>query len=701
MEQRSSFTRYGLLAWLAMHGCFGHAAEFPLSTPATAAARALDVETALRLTSEGEALFREDREPRGGYAYCSQAVAFSERGEFRQAIRAASKALFLGVRDRNEDLVAQAKRDIALAYSYAGRLDLAERYAQEALGHSAHPRNRPNIQSWGYKILGDVAQRRGEHAKALEFYQRSVREADNVLRFYSRVSTAVAFASAGDTGKAKETLADAERYIDVLARAPQGRGTLQRARAEIAIAEKDYAHALKLFRSALDALGARDTEYERFQAQDGLARVYLASGDRKQALQAYLEAVNTSQQVRSAFRSDEVKTALFGEMQGAFDSAVDLLMQAGQAERAFEVSEQGRARALLDLVRNRATAASDADLSASTAPLAAISSRLADGEAVVAYHVLPERTYAWVVRKSGLSAVTIGIRRADLARSINAFRESVLVRRTNAAGTSAQLYDSVVKPLALQDIKALTIIPHDLLHYVPFQALRSENGYLIQDAEIAYAPSGATLLALTQRSRPKNGRLFGVANPDLNDATRALPGAERELKKIQVTFQAADTYFGKDATKRRLIDGSANAAVVHIAAHASVDRVDPLYSSIYLAGPGQSGVLEAHEVFGLNLKNAALVTLSACETALGRVSRGDEIWGFTRSFLSAGASSVLVSLWPVSDESTERLMTTFYEGLAKGSSRAALRRAQLALLDDPEFSHPFFWAPFNMLGDWR
>jgi CHAT domain-containing protein len=112
--------------------------------------------------------------------------------------------------------------------------------------------------------------------------------------------------------------------------------------------------------------------------------------------------------------------------------------------------------------------------------------------------------------------------------------------------------------------------------------------------------------------------------------------------------------------------------------------------------------VEAREVYSMKLDTVSLVALSACETGLGKVSRGDEIWGFTRSFLSAGAPSLMVSLWPVADESTEKLMKRFYAEMTKGiDRRRALQAAQLDVMRDPRFSAPYFWAAFNLVGDWR
>lgn len=143
--------------------------------------------------------------------------------------------------------------------------------------------------------------------------------------------------------------------------------------------------------------------------------------------------------------------------------------------------------------------------------------------------------------------------------------------------------------------------------------------------------------------------------------------------------------------------------MLHVAAHAEVDEVDPLYSRILLANEnGRNNFLEAHEILDMRMPDTALVTLSACESGLGRIDRGDEVLGFTRSFLSAGSSSLIASLWPVSDDATAVLMSTLYGSLAQGREvQQALQAGQLAVLKDPKMAHPFFWAPFNLIGNWR
>ena len=176
-----------------------------------------------------------------------------------------------------------------------------------------------------------------------------------------------------------------------------------------------------------------------------------------------------------------------------------------------------------------------------------------------------------------------------------------------------------------------------------------------------------------------------------------------EVAEVAGLFSDKQVYIQRDATKPTFKQKANQSAVLHVAAHAEVDEVDPLFSRILLASDGQErGLLEAREVYGLNLADVSLVTLSACESGLGKVSDGDEIVGFTRSFLSAGVSSLVASLWPVADESTEALMSKMYGSMGQGADLMdAMRQAQLEVQKRRKFAHPFFWAPFNVIGNGR
>jgi CHAT domain-containing protein len=199
--------------------------------------------------------------------------------------------------------------------------------------------------------------------------------------------------------------------------------------------------------------------------------------------------------------------------------------------------------------------------------------------------------------------------------------------------------------------------------------------------------------------------LVAFGTPTISTAY-ALPGAEAEVRGIAPLFARNEVFLQGNATRVSFRENAAAGRVLHVATHAQADMIDPLHSRILLAPATQPAdgpdSLLAKDIYNLKLNNVALVTLSACETGLGRIARGDEILGFTRAFFYAGATSLIVSMWPVADESSALTMRTFYAQLADGHEAIdALRTAQLAVLGNPRFAHPFFWAPFDLMGGWR
>jgi CHAT domain-containing protein len=686
-----------LLGWIVtLNGCAPGGGK--LSSDKTAGIRATDVESAAQLMSDGQILYGADTTKKTGYQYCTLSFGLAEEGEFRRAIREASKALYLGESGRDPCLAALARRDLASAYSFAGQLDRAREFAADAVQGAAACRDPARIRTPAGRVLGDVALRQGRAREAIPYYERALAESPVDLQPFLRASLANAYLALGDFSRAKDLFQAADKGA-VKPLVARGLGN-------IALAEGRSAEALTLFEAAAATASGSDEAYERLWAFDGVARARLAAGDRVGAVAAYGRAMATAEQVRARFRSEEFKTGFFADMQQVFDGAVATLVDSGQGEAAFAASERSRARALQDLVRGRVTAKTGTDVLAEpvskSVSAAEIASRLPEGVVLVEYHIFEKRSVVWVVRRSGVKTTSLNVGRSALVGDTRRFRESISTRSADVGSLGEVLYRQLIEPLGLAENEALIVVPHGPLHYLPFQALRGPRGYLIEERGLSYAPSANVLGSLLAKDRVARRAILALGNPDVGSRRLALPGAEQEVQQIKALFPEAEVYVRRDASKAKLLVRAPLNELVHVGAHASVDEVDPLYSVIQLAGTDtQSGELEAHEVYEMDLSKAGLVTLSACETGLGRVSRGDEVWGFTRSFFAAGSRSLVVSLWPVGDASTSRLMQKFYEGLRSDSAQQALRAAQLDILHSPEYSHPFFWAPFNIVGDWR
>jgi CHAT domain-containing protein len=452
--------------------------------------------------------------------------------------------------------------------------------------------------------------------------------------------------------------------------------------------------------------GSSDVDYDRLWAHEGIGRADLALGNRPAAREAYLAAVDDSEKIRARFRSDEFKTGLFGDTQTVFEQAIALTLETGDYESAWNLSERSRARALLDVVRNRVDAGvNDQQLNGQVPSLAATRSVLKPNEAIVEFHSLDKALVVWVVRSDGLTGHTLPISRADMDAAVTDLRNAIVARRPAALTYGDKLDALLIEPLGLRANERLIIVPHGALHYLPFQALHNDRGFLIERHAIALEPSASIAVQLAQRQQTIASDLVAFGNPTITPAY-ALPGAEAEVQGIAPLFARNEVFLHSDATRVSFRDNAPAGRVLHVATHAEADTLDPLHSSILLAPPGQPAdgpdLLLAKDIYNLKLNDVVLVTLSACETGLGRIARGDEILGFTRAFFYAGTTSLIVSMWPVADESSALTMRTFYTQLTEGHEAIdAMRTAQLAVLKNPRFAHPFFWAPFDLMGGWR
>ena len=663
----------------------------------SALGRLEDADTALSLAAEGAALYEREAVKLDGYAYCSQAVELAEKGEFRESARAASKALHVALQTGNTDLLGKAYRDLAIAFSYAGQLERAEQFAQLSL---KYPGVEPNqVNGPAKKVLGDVRTRQRRFDEAIALYDQARQESSERFRPLVESSLANALILSGDLTRARSTLEAVPAPADVKQRAQ-----LQRTLGRLLLAENKPAEALALYRALADAPADGDEDFYRAWALDGISKSEAALGNPAQAADALDQAIGVFDRARSQFRSDEFKMGLFSDLQAVFERAIGMHSKLGQPAKAFDISERSRARALLDAVSGRADLPQGEAATALDA--ATLQTMLRDDEVVVAYHALPDRLVAWVLSNQGVREATlpVALPRKDLIRLVDAYRDALIKLNPNAAAVGDKIGQLLLAPLEIPAGKRLIIVPHGPLHYLPFQALRLDGQYLIERNPVAIAPSISIAARLAQRTPTVAPQLTAFGNPTIDpNVADPLPGAEREVHALSKQFPDAKLFFKEQASKRNFEASAPQARLLHVAAHATADTLDPLHSKVLLADEnGQPNYLEARDVMGMDLKNVAMIALSACESGLGRVEDGDEVLGFTRSFLSAGTSTMLVSLWPVSDAATEKLMTTLYTDLAKGDEvQDAMRSAQLAVLADPETAHPFYWAPFNLIGNWR
>lgn len=328
-------------------------------------------------------------------------------------------------------------------------------------------------------------------------------------------------------------------------------------------------------------------------------------------------------------------------------------------------------------------------------------------------------------------------------------------QRSDARDLGRALDAAIMQPVRerLGALRHLLISPDGELNLVPFAALvDEENNYLVDRFTITYLTSGRDLLRL-QVPRESRSQPVIVATPTFGepalvttnrdsrprvDDSQAffgpLPGAATEVRALKELLSNATFLTGEQATEAALRRVS-GPRLLHVATHGFFLRDEEdvagddsnatstsgtrlgkwarwvenplLRSGLALAGANQGssgeddGVLTALEAAGLDLWGTQLVVLSACDTGLGEVKRGDGVYGLRRALVLAGAESQLISLWPVSDRSTGDLMIDYYKLLMHGEARGeALRHAQLSMLRNDRRAHPYYWASFIQLGQW-
>jgi CHAT domain-containing protein len=313
----------------------------------------------------------------------------------------------------------------------------------------------------------------------------------------------------------------------------------------------------------------------------------------------------------------------------------------------------------------------------------------------------------------------LGVKPKKLNQEVTKFHARLAMRHPDFADMAQQLYVELIEAAEpeLKGISNICIIPDDFLWNLPFQVLRTnQDNYLIEKYSLSYAPSMSVLFEMSK----KNGRnavnsLVAFGNPKLSKSQladqemRPLPEAETEVRAISKLFPPKRNTIltGSSASEQSFKSMAQDFTTIHFATHGLIDNKQPLYSYLLLARTNDKaesdGRLEAREILDLRL-NADLAVLSGCNTANGQVSAGEGMIGMSWAFFVAGARSMIASQWPVQSASTSRLMKDFYSALQPASDETkqtraqALRTASLKLMKSRNYNHPFYWAPFMLVG---
>jgi CHAT domain-containing protein len=323
-------------------------------------------------------------------------------------------------------------------------------------------------------------------------------------------------------------------------------------------------------------------------------------------------------------------------------------------------------------------------------------------EVLVEYYIIGDRFQAFIISsdnfdvvrdlttmkavRSSLKGLTFQLSKFHLQPAYVQIHEPQLLEA--AQHHLYELHQQLIQPL--QDklrAQSLVVVPHQLLHYVPFDALYDGSRYLIDSYDISRAPSVAVLKVCREKRIQNMEQDLVLAVPD-----EMTPSINEEVQALRELLPKGLFFVGSEAREDKLRRYGQTAGKLHIAAHGIFRSDNPMFSSLKLGDTW----LNLFDIFNLQL-GAELTVLSACETGMSAVWEGDELLGLARGFLYAGTPSLIVSLWTVNDRSTAKLMRRFYEGLNRSLSKSrALQEAVMAV--KAEFPHPYYWAPFVLMG---
>jgi CHAT domain-containing protein len=594
----------------------------------------------------GADLEGQERFAQAAVAYSNAATSARALGRLQDALETSQKAVEMAERAGDPRHLApalvrlgQTHMDLNAPHRAIPIFEKATRYARE----SSNPTAEAGSDIWlsrAYRRLGKLDLAKGSTQKAMEFGKQI-------------------------------------RATHVMAQAWQGLGRVAAAKSDFPTAASHLQEALRL------------SQHPSFveTTQKILGGVYREMGKLPEAEVILREAVAGIEDIRSQLQSEEHREAFVEDKIGAYAQ-----LKAREAYTAF-------------LARVRAQSREQASLmTVEPLTLSEVQALLGPEAVLLEYFVGGGRTLLWAITRDSLRAVRLRIGENDLTRRVSEFRDLISSRgrADELQQAGIDLFGTLLAPAFPGGLpRELIIVPHRVLHYLPFHALMPTPGrYLLQDSLVSYLSSASLLQFTREKQRAAPPAALAVGNPDLEDPTLNLRYAEREVREVERLFPRVTVLVRKDATKgqtRRRLDAQ---SLIHLATHADLDEQDPLGSALLLRPEaGDTGRLEVQEIFGLDL-HADLVILSACDTSLGKLTQGDEVVGLTRGFIYAGTPSVISTLWRVDDRASYELMRAFYENLRAGQPKGeALRQAQLAILQ--RYPHPYYWAAYQLTGEPR
>ena len=674
-----------------------------------------------------------------------QAIALQSLGLYSQSIKTLNEVNTQLATQPNTKTKAQALLKIGNALNRVGRYQPAKTNLEQSLeiaqGLSAQE---PATQAMIAEILlelGNNQRAQNQPEPALDFYQQAIAITNNqdlILRGKLNQLAVLVDQQAMDSAQQK-----ANEIATLLATLPPGQTTIQ---AKISLARNQIkldqnpnqtslllvnaiqqSQALGISRTESEALGVLGNLYEgeqqwqeavkateralmisqginakelSYQWQWQLGRIFLAQGKKQQAIATYTQATNNLQALRSDLVSisSDIQFSFREKIEPVYRELATLLLQPG--------ATQGQLNQARNLIESLQVAELDnffRDACLDTQPLqvdridpkAAVFYTIILGNRLEVIAAIPNQPLVHYSNDLPPSEIEIVVTSANSQIS--------KPRRLNLQFLQ-QTYDWLVRPVAADlqasQIETLVFVPDGILRNLPPATLHDGEQYLIEKYSVAIAPS-LQLVELNNQDRTRQELLLAGLSQS-RQGFSSLPGVKTEIEEISPLF-ASEVLLDEGFTEVNF-NRSVNETpfrVVHLATHGQFSS--KAEDTFVLTWDDRINIDELNSLIrgdSKKLRPVDLLVLSACETATGDQN---SVLGLAGIAVRGGAQSTIASLWSVSDQATVPLMTSLYEELAQtGVSKAeALRRAQISILESPQFSHPFFWSAFILVGNWQ
>jgi CHAT domain-containing protein/predicted negative regulator of RcsB-dependent stress response len=535
--------------------------------------------------------------------------------------------------------------------------------------------------------------------------------------------------------------------------------------ANIYMEKKEYGKAVENFKKASDLVTEFNLPGFRATILASLGLAYKKAEMGEKGIAFLSEAIGIIEDIRGNLVTQELKSTFIEDKIRIYEELIDILLKRGEIEEAFLYVERSKSRAFLDMlgqrdIRLRGIPPDAQELVKRERLLAKKVELLTDEEEkqeaffahqkilhqlkkvypdyhslrvvepidlegfqksidsetiVLEYFLCHGGVYLFAVDNKTVSAQKLDYTPGDLYEDVVWMRR-YMYGRGDWETLASTLYEKLVSVVRdeLKEKKRICIIPHGILHHLPFNSLLVEKEpkkYLVEDFDLCYAPSASILTIAREKNTKRRERSLLLAKSDFTEHDwKSLDSTIAEAKRLSSDklLPGVEVYLDEEATEDRVKSISGKFDILHFATHGQLNVEEPLQSRLLLTPSEKNdGSLTVSEIFGLEL-NANLVTMSACETGeMGsyitgkEFSAGDDLVGLTRSFIFAGSPSVVASLWLVVDATAVPLMVEFYRNLKKYDKAKSLCEAQRYMINESDFPSPKFWSPFVLFGDWE